>query len=305
MKTFVIFLGLFLTIVIVSALTMSVSGVGELPPVNCVSVSGVGELPPVNCVSVSGVGELPPVNCVSVTPVSSGSRVHECTPAQLRHYTDIYLLPLLLSLDQLSVCRDLGLVKKRTRRGTCGRKKQRQIQVIVTPRVEYNMVGTKTAPTKVRDESSHRIPVKINKTECKTSCPTYLKVMCISAQSCRQKTLAIRDAVSDNRFDVAFFTETGLYSQGDEVYVAQMTPEGYFTKSFPWEGKRGGGIAVTMRNSLKEHCTFHRLPSVAFEGVSLKIKCKDIVLQNVCTGLHRVDKLNAMHRLSSLNSMIF
>lgn len=37
-----------------------------------------------------------------------------------------------------------------------------------------------------------------------------------------------------------------------------------------------------MRNSLKEYCTFHRLPSVSFEGVSLKIKCKDIVLQIVC-----------------------
>ena len=124
--------------------------------------------------------------------------------------------------------------------------------------------------------------MKINKNECKTSRPTDLKVMCINAQSCRQKTLAIHDAVSDNKFDVAFFTETWLYSQGDEAYVAQMTPEGYFTKSFPREGRRGGGIAVTMRNSLKEYCTFHRLPSVSFEGVSLKIKCKDIVLQIVC-----------------------
>ena len=203
-------------------------------------------------------------------------------------------MPLRLSLDQLIVCRDLGLVKKRTRRGTCARKKQGQIQVIVTPRVEYNMVGTKTAPAnsdtfhstahrngKVRDQSSHLIPVKINKTEYKTSSPTYLKVMCINAQSCRQKTLAIHDAVSDNKFDVAF-TETWLCSQGDEAYVAQMTPEGYFTKSFPREGKRGGGIAVTVRNSLKEYCAFHRLPSVYFEGVSLKIKCKDIVLQIVC-----------------------
>ena len=158
------------------------------------------------------------------------------------------------------MCRDLGLVKKRTRSGTCGRKKQRQIQVIVTPRVEYNMVGTKTAPTnsdtfhstayrngKVSDQFSHLIPLKINKTECKTFSPTYLKAMCINAQSCRQKTLAINNAVSDNKFDVTFFTETGLYSQGDEAYVAQMTPEGYFTKSFPREGKRGEGIAVTMR----------------------------------------------------------
>ena len=87
--------------------------------------------------------------------------------------------------------------------------------MIVTPRVEYNMIGTKTAPTnsdtfhstahsyrngKVRDQSSHLIPVKINKTECKTSCTTCLKVMCINAQSCRQKTLEIHDAVFDTKF---------------------------------------------------------------------------------------------------------
>ena len=78
------------------------------------------------------------------------------------------------------------------------------MQVIVTPRVEYNMVGTKTAPAnsdifhsiahrngEVRDQSSDLIPVKTNKNDCKTSCPTDLKVVCINAQSCRQKTLAI------------------------------------------------------------------------------------------------------------------
>ena len=64
-------------------------------------------------VTVSGVGELTPVNCVSVMPVSSGSRVHRYTPEQLRHYRDIYPVPLLLSLDQLSGCRDLGLVRKK------------------------------------------------------------------------------------------------------------------------------------------------------------------------------------------------
>ena len=39
-------------------------------------------------------------------------------------------------------CIYVQLDKKRK----CGRKKQRQIQVIVTPKVECNMVGTKRAP---------------------------------------------------------------------------------------------------------------------------------------------------------------
>ena len=76
----------------------------------------------------------------------------------------------------LGVC-GLDCMYNWTRRGTCGRKKKRQIQVIVTPRVEYDMVGTKTAPAnsdifhstrhrngKVRDQSSHLISVKINMT---------------------------------------------------------------------------------------------------------------------------------------------
>ena len=147
--------------------------------------------------------------------------------------------------------------------------------------------------------------MKINKTECKTYSPTYLKVMCINAQSCRQKTLAIHDAVSD-RFDVAFFTETWLYSQRDEACVAQMTPE--VISRHHSHGKGRGGIAVTMKNSLKEYCTFHSLPSVSFEGLSLKIKINARALSSrsfVYTGIHRVNKLNAMCRLSSLNSLMF
>ena len=74
------------------------------------------------------------------------------------------------------------------------------MQVIVTPRVEYNMVGTANSDIfhsiahrngEVKDQSSDLIPVKTNKNDCKTSCPTDLKVVCINAQSCRQKTLAI------------------------------------------------------------------------------------------------------------------
>ena len=106
--------------------------------------------------------------------------------------------------------------------------------------------------------------------------------MCVNAQSCRQKSLALCDAISDNELDVALFIEACLYLQGDEAYVAQMTPEGYFTKSFPQTGRRGGGIAVTVKNSLKEYYTFQHLHSVSFEAVSLRIKCNGVILQVIC-----------------------
>ena len=126
--------------------------------------------------------------------------------------------------------------------------------VMVTTRVDYNTVSTKTTPSnsnnfhstahrcgKVRNQSSDLIQVKINKNECKTSSPTYLIVMCMTAQSCRQKTLAIRDAASDNKFDVAFFTEIWLYSQGDEAYMAQMTPEGWLVHEIIPTGREKRG----------------------------------------------------------------
>ena len=71
--------------------------------------------------------------------------------------------------------------------------------------------------------------------------PHLPKLMCITAQSFRQKTLAIHDAVSDNKFDVAFFTETGFYSRGDEAYVAQMTPEVISRNHSHGKGKEGEG----------------------------------------------------------------
>ena len=44
--------------------------------------------------------------------------------------------------------------------------------------------------------------------------------MCVNALSQRQKSLALCDAVSDSELNVALFTETWLYSQDDEAYVA-------------------------------------------------------------------------------------
>ena len=167
------------------------------------------------------------LHCVLVMAVNTGPGVYSYTATQLRHYRDMYPVPLLLSSDQLIVCRNLGLVKKRTQRGTCGRKKQRRVEVIVTLRVDYETASTRMAPwctfsdnnahkkSKARFQASNLTQVKLGKKEHTTSSQsTCLKVMCVKAQSCRQKSMALCDAISDNELDVALFTETWLYSQG-------------------------------------------------------------------------------------------
>ena len=135
----------------------------------------------------------------------------------------------------------------------------------MTPRVNHQTASTRIAPSctisddnaqkksKVRNQASNLIQVTLEKKETRlpSSPPACLKVMHVNAQSCGQKSSALCVAISDDELDVALVTEAWLYSQGDEAYVVQMTPEGYFTNSFPRTGRRGGGIAVTVRSTLR------------------------------------------------------
>ena len=47
--------------------------------------------------------------------------------------------------------------------------------------------------------------------------------MCFYSQSCRQKATDIHELIIDNFVDVLMLTETWLYPQGDETYIATMT----------------------------------------------------------------------------------
>ena len=70
-----------------------------------------------------------------------------------------------------------------------------------------------------------------------------------------QTATGIYDIVVDNSIDVLMLTETWLYSNGDEAYIAAMTPAGYEFRSFPRTGSRGGGIGSTFQNTFQKfHC---------------------------------------------------
>ena len=78
-----------------------------------------------------------------------------------------------------------------------------------------------------------------------------LRLLCFKAQSRRQKAIEIHDLIVDSDNDLVFMAETWRYEQGDETYIAELTPSGYYDfYSFPRTGKRGGGIAVVAMGKL-------------------------------------------------------
>ena len=64
-------------------------------------------------------------------------------------------------------------------------------------------------------------------------------------------------------------TEIWLYDQGDEAYITDMTPDGYQFHSFPRCGRRGGGIALVSKCSLKS-ISVKQLNYQSFEAVEAK-----------------------------------
>ena len=82
-----------------------------------------------------------------------------------------------------------------------------------------------------------------------------LKLLSFNSQSCHQIATDIYNLIVDNSIDVLMSTETWLYSNGDEAYIATMTPAGYEFRSFPRTGCRGGGIGSTFQNTFQKfHC---------------------------------------------------
>ena len=104
--------------------------------------------------------------------------------------------------------------------------------------------------------------------QCK---PGDLRVLCFNSQPCRQKATDIHELIIDNDADVLLLTETWLYPQDDEAYIAAMTPAGYDFHSFPRSGSRGGGIAFITRTNLSKFVTFRPLDYTSFESVEMSL----------------------------------
>ena len=109
-----------------------------------------------------------------------------------------------------------------------------------------------------------------------------LKLLTFNSQSCGQIATHIYDLIVDNSVDVLMLTETWLYSNGDEAYIAAMTPAGYEFRSFPRTGSRGGGIGFVTRTTMSACISFRALDYGSFEAVEMRLSLDHVSVVLVC-----------------------
>ena len=63
------------------------------------------------------------------------------------------------------------------------------------------------------------------------------------------KRSEINNFILDYHIDVFFIVETWLKGVDDEAKIADLTPSGYATRSFP-RANRGGGLAIIARSHI-------------------------------------------------------
>ena len=156
----------------------------------------------------------------------------------------------------------------------------------------YNRAELLTArPARLSIELTYRLreleigvglPRKRYKRRSKKCKQNGLKLLCYNTQSCRKKVTDIHDIITDNDADVLALTETWLYAQGDESYIAHLTPAGYVCYSFPRVSSRGSGIAFVVRNSLSASASFRPLDFASFECVEMKLSIGQSTYIVVC-----------------------
>ena len=82
------------------------------------------------------------------------------------------------------------------------------------------------------------------------------------------KRSEINNFILDHQIDVFFIVETWLKGDGDEAKIADLTPSGYATRSFP-RANRGGGLAIIARSHILQNIAFKS--SVGFEHNSFEL----------------------------------
>ncbi|GFS05413.1 ATP-dependent DNA helicase [Elysia marginata] len=62
--------------------------------------------------------------------------------------------------------------------------------------------------------------------------------------------MSYKKQILEKELDILCLTETWISEAGDENIIADLTPPGFSTTSFPRTGRRGGGVALVYRSNL-------------------------------------------------------
>lgn len=108
-----------------------------------------------------------------------------------------------------------------------------------------------------------------------------IKIGLVNCQSLCNKSDEIADCVRDMDFDALVVTETWLTgNDSDQTIIGDITPEGYVFRHSARSNRKGGGVGIILRNSLK----FQRRPPLkvkSFENYQLTISSGGINIRVV------------------------
>ena len=110
------------------------------------------------------------------------------------------------------------------------------------------------------------------------------------------KQSEINNFILDHQIDVFFIVETWLKGVGDEAKIADLTPSGYATRSFPQAHR--GGLAIIARSHILQNIAFKS--SFSFEHNSFELFQahyhwkKGLSTFSVFTDLHLIAEINLL-----------
>ena len=97
-----------------------------------------------------------------------------------------------------------------------------------------------------------------------------IKACHLNVRSLRNKTPAFSDFVLSNDLDIVGVTETWLRPSDTQGLMDEITPAGFQLHQVPRENKKGGGVAVLVRNDIDSvHCQIDRRET--FEHITVKL----------------------------------
>ena len=97
-----------------------------------------------------------------------------------------------------------------------------------------------------------------------------IKACHLNVRSLRNKTSAFSDFVLSNDLDIVGVTETWLRPSDTQGLMDEITPAGFQLHQVPRENKKGGGVAVLVRNDIDSvRCQIDRRET--FEHITVKL----------------------------------
>ena len=150
--------------------------------------------------------------------------------------------------------RNEGILKtRRTRAGNFEKSRNRRIKQRITPRY---LQSTSRSSQGVNPANLCNIPVNLcNIPSNKTSSdaldrrPDNLQICLLNARSLKNKSTSLLDYIFDRKPDIVAISET-WFNENDSTLKVTCTPPGYYLLDQSRKDRKGGGIAVLVKDIL-------------------------------------------------------